>query len=101
MTGQVFRRDTFAEAVGSTFVVDSESSSLELVLDRLEDGPSTPGFEQYALHFLGPADPLLAQRSFRLNHEEMGSLDIFLVPIGQVGGRIEYQACFNHRVASE
>jgi hypothetical protein len=100
VSGPDFTRDGFAGAVGSTFVVEAGDSPLALVLDRIEDGPRAPGFEQYALYFLGPGDPLLEQRTLRLDHEVMGTMEIFVVPIGRVGERIEYQACFNHRVAS-
>jgi len=99
MSGQDFSRDAFADPVGSTFVVEAEDCPVYFVLDRIEDGPRLPGLEQYALYFRGPGDLLLEQQAFRLDHDVMGTMEIFVVPIGRVGGWIEYQACFNHRAA--
>lgn len=99
MSGQDFDRGRFAGAVGSTFVVDPEGTPVTMVLDRIADGPSQPGYEQYALTFRGPGDPVLAQQTFRIDHEGLGTMSIFLVPVGRVGDQIEYEACFNYRSA--
>lgn len=49
---------------------------------------------QFSLTFRGGPDPPLPQRIYRVEHDELGALDLFLVPIGpdDVGQR--YEAVF-------
>ena len=70
--------------------------SVQLVLAEVTD--NTPaGFpgEQFSLLFEGPADPALTQNIFALNHEVLGRLDLFLVPIGVSGASRLYEASFS------
>ncbi len=50
--------------------------------------------EQFSLHFRGPATPVLPQRIYRLDHPELGALEIFLVPIRRDAAGITYEAVF-------
>jgi hypothetical protein len=56
-----------------------------------------PGARQpFSLHFLGPASSqYLLQHRYRLEHLELGALDIFLVPLGSEEGRMRYEAIFS------
>jgi hypothetical protein len=54
------------------------------------EGPRAP----FSLVFLGPRDPVLPQRIYRLEHEELGTLDLFLVPIGRDDAGVRYEAVF-------
>jgi hypothetical protein len=88
--------DTFARFEGDRFRLtpdDSPAFELELIaVARGEHrGPSRP---QFSLVFRGGPDPPLPQRIYRLEHDELGALEIFLVPIGpdDVGQR--YEAVF-------
>jgi hypothetical protein len=47
------------------------------------------------LFFYGSADSNLGQGTFELEHESLGQLQIFLVPIGIDSRGIRYQAVFN------
>ena len=73
-----------------------EPIELELVLvtegrTGFRDGARQP----FALHFLGPeSSNYLLQHIYRLEHPEMGALDIFLVPRGLQAGRMRYEAIF-------
>jgi hypothetical protein len=76
-----------------------EPISLELV-SVVEAGPSSgPGLEArlpFSLHFLGPVSPqYLLQHIYRLEQEEMGEFDLFLVPLGPESGRMRYEAIFS------
>jgi hypothetical protein len=42
----------------------------------------------------GPAQPVLAQRIYRLHLPELGALDLFLVPVGLDPGGVLYEVCF-------
>jgi hypothetical protein len=73
-----------------------EPIGLELVL-AAEKGPgSYPGVRRpFSLQFLGPVSTrYLLQHMYRLEHPEMGVLDLFLVPLGPDAGRMRYEAIF-------
>jgi hypothetical protein len=92
---------TFAPLVETTFRldpgVDDDPIPLRLVsVSPLGRQPDAPRVEPFALEFAGPAEPQLEQRIYRLEHETLGSLDIFLVPIGfDFAGGLRYEAVFN------
>jgi hypothetical protein len=43
----------------------------------------------------GPAATGLGQGTFRMEHENMGVVDLFIVPVERYGEQIRYQAVFN------
>ena len=71
-----------------------EPIDLELV-SVTEAGPrSRPEARQpFSLHFLGPVSSrYLQQHIYSLEHRQMGTLDLFLVPLGPERGRMRYEA---------
>jgi hypothetical protein len=72
----------------------TEPIDLELVsvMDAVQ--PSRPGTRvPFSLHFLGPvASQYLVQHIYRLEHEQMGAFDLFIVPLGPETGRMRYEA---------
>jgi hypothetical protein len=60
------------------------------------NGERAPGMQRdpFRLAFLGPADPVLPQRTYRLEHAALGELDIFLVPVARDAGGTTYEAIF-------
>lgn len=73
-----------------------EPIALELV-NVTESGPkSRPDARRpFSLYFLGPVSPqYLVQRTYRLEHEQMGAFDLFIVPLGPETGRMRYEAIF-------
>lgn len=73
-----------------------EPFHLELVRVTETGQKSTPEVRQpFSLEFLGPVSPhYLLQHIYQLEHEEMGRLDVFLVPLGPEAGRMRYEAIF-------
>jgi hypothetical protein len=49
----------------------------------------------FSLLLKGPLDPLLDQAMYRLAHSELGSFDLFLVPIGPEDGHHFYNVVIN------
>jgi hypothetical protein len=89
----------FIPYLNQTFSVQlrgMEPIGLELVLvTESRKGFRPEGRQPFALHFLGPlSDKYLLQNMYRLEHPEMGALDIFLVPLGLQAGRMRYEAIF-------
>ena len=70
---------------------------LELVEVKgyLKNPGDQDGMERFSLIFKGPAKPLLSQRLYSLNHDGMGALDIFLVPIQPESDGARYEAVYN------
>ena len=91
--------EDFAPLVGETFSLDAgEAGSFELALTAAVPA-SNPGPEgtrhPFTLEFLGPAEPILPQHSYRLEHAVLGELEIFIVPVGRGQAGTAYEAVFN------
>jgi hypothetical protein len=50
--------------------------------------------EPFSLIFRGPRQPVLSQRIYNFDLGELGSFDIFIVPIGPDASGMRYQAIF-------
>jgi hypothetical protein len=89
-------KETFDPVKGGVFGLrhDGATITLELsaVLGTRLKGAATR--EQFSLHFRGPTTPLLPQQIYRLQHQDIGVLDIFLVPIGRDATGMIYEAVF-------
>jgi hypothetical protein len=74
-----------------------EPIELELVSVTELGAAHSPGSRHpFSLHFLGPASPqYLLQHIYRLEHDQMGTLDLFIVPLGPEQGRMRYEAIFS------
>ncbi len=84
--------DTFAAHLGEIFrlrVPAEQALDLELAeVTRLSErtaakaADGTPKREPFSLVFRGPADVIAPQRIYPIEHDAIGSLDMFLVPLG-------------------
>jgi len=54
------------------------------------------GLERFSLYFRGPAQPMLDQRAYPVNHEAMGPMHIFIVPLQPDHEGTQYEAVFNY-----
>jgi hypothetical protein len=52
--------------------------------------------ERYSLFFYGPADIMLKQGTFTLDHPEMGEIMLFMVPVGREERGFRYEVVFNY-----
>lgn len=89
----------FIPYVNQTFTIRQKGIKpigLELVLVTESRAGVPPGARQpFALYFLGPqSSHYLLQNTYRLEHPEMGVLNIFLVPRAVQAGRMRYEAIF-------
>jgi hypothetical protein len=91
---------TFAPHVGTAFTVTlDDGQTVALELKKVEDLPVFPGQprpDPFTLWFAGPAGVYLEQATYHLDHDELGGLDIFLIP-RQPGadGLSQFEAVFN------
>lgn len=90
----------FAGCLTQVFAVDIEGLDpipLELAhVGELATAPTPAGRRPFALLFLGPvSQEYLPQGTYRLQHPTLGSLELFIVPLGPQTGRMRYEAIFN------
>lgn len=93
------QNNDFVPCLNQTFTVridGLEPIGLELILATEKSNGFRPGVRRpFSLHFLGPvSSQYLFQNMYRLEHPELGVLDIFLVPLGPEEGRMRYEAIF-------
>ncbi len=89
----------FSPYLGQTFHVSFESQSLlsaELIeVTELSSGRGESDQRRsFSLVFRGPKTPVLRQRIYEIEHQEMGALGLFLVPIGPDEEGMRYEAVF-------
>lgn len=99
MTNELVFED-FKDRVGGQFTpCDGDVPAIELTLAEATLLP-----ERYArqgvrppffLIFHGAEPVILPQRLYRLRHDDMGEITVFLVPVGKDSRGVSYQALFN------
>jgi len=98
---EIFTIEMFEGHQNSKFQMhydDSQTAELELV--GVKDVGSSERQKQFALRFLGPMEAPILQGIYRLDHDTLGSLDLFLVPIARDNTGVTYEAIFNRVVES-
>ena len=87
MTADRLTGDDLRPHRGDAFAVEAgahHSSAPPMVLELAE--VSEGADEQVTLVFVGPAAPALEQGTYRLTHDTLGVLELFLVPLGAASG---------------
>jgi uncharacterized protein DUF6916 len=92
--------EDFADKVGDVFPISQQGvPAIPLILREAE--PLNPAMgprgirPPFSLVFLAKDPRVLPQRIYRMEHQELGELSIFLVPIGKDAAGVSYQAVFN------
>jgi hypothetical protein len=98
---ETFTVGTFCGHLGSTFrIYPGGSSPLEVELTSVTELGESPqrassGRRQpFSIVFRGPRDVLLPQRIYRMEHDQIGSFELFIVPIGPDDKGHRYEAIF-------
>jgi hypothetical protein len=89
---------TFAPRVGDRFTIagatnDGAPIALELE-SATQRGERPGGRDPFSLVFRGPPEPVLAQAIYALAHGELGTLEIFIVPVARSAETVSYEAVF-------
>jgi hypothetical protein len=100
---ETFTKDTFSPYINDTFRVFLGSiPPMDLVLISATEvgnsygrGAGTAERTPFSILFRGPMNPILPQQIYRMEHEQMGTFELFLVPMGPKQGGMEYEAIFN------
>jgi len=86
----------FARQLHTTFRVAFEGvPPVILELCEVNESASTPDWEQFSLVFRGPLDPAMGQGMCQMEHDALGTLALFIVPIGPDPRGMRYEAVFN------
>lgn len=95
--------EEFSKHVNTIFSVNLDGQdAVDLELVQVKGYMNRPGdaegMERFSVFFKGPAKPLLSQHTYSLSNEGMGTVDLFLVPIGldADSGGFRYEAVFNY-----
>lgn len=89
--------ERFAPAVGETFTVGGDGGpkvELLLVEATAQDAAPQAPRQPFSLLFHGPADPFLPQATYRFEHDSLGVIGIFIVPLGRDEHGATYEALF-------
>jgi len=85
----------FEPHVGDVFSIALNGSSLSMTLKAAKPlGTALREGGAFALSFAGPAAPLLQQSIYPLRHAALGTLDLFIVPVGREKNGVIYEAIF-------
>ncbi len=95
--------DLFQTHLGSSFYIHHESSSPLTVMLVEATSLRPPGEvrpvpkkrEPCSILFRGPLEPVLPQQIYQIQHESLGRMDLFLVPVGPDEEGMLYEAVFN------
>lgn len=82
--------EDFVDVVGSRFELPEPRGHATLQLELAEVTPvdqvPSAGFRKpFSVLFQGPIEPVLPQGTYRLDHDRLGPLDLFIVPVGPEG----------------
>ena len=93
------KEEVFAQHLNTKFYVPLEDRRIELELVKVAGDKSSmdkiEGVERFALYFLGPGDFYLPQSTYRMEHDALGQLDIFIVPVAKDDKGFRYEAIFS------
>jgi len=93
-------RGMFAEQLNTVFhaVLQPEDPRVPLELIEVGEQRPSPRVDNYSLLFRGPKEFCLLQSMYPLEHESLGPLDLFLVPVGDRPDGFRYEAIINRLV---
>ena len=90
----------FEAQLKTTFkVLPDAENEFEMTLVEVKTAISNKFQECFALLFKAPESATPEQGMFRLRHEKLGDLEIFLVPVKKNDDGLFYEAIFNKLLA--
>jgi hypothetical protein len=91
--------EDFSKHLNTKFkVYYSDDNVFEAELVEVFELKTNANLESFSLMFLLPVDFGFEQRVFKIEHPEIGTMELFIVPIRQVESKIRYEAIFNRLI---
>ena len=91
----------FQHALHTKFGVQLPEGRAEFMLAEIEVQDAPRGQERFSLILKGSESRFLPQGTYMLEHEQLGELPLFMVPIGKEQDTILYQIVFHRFVEEE
>jgi hypothetical protein len=86
----------FAQQLNTKFQIQVDADKrIDLTMVELSELKLSPRQEQFAIVFRGPLEVFLGQGMRDFEHEQMGKLPLFIVPISKDDEGVYYEAVFN------
>jgi hypothetical protein len=91
--------EAFARHLHEEFSVQvDEETAFAMELVKAAEWGAAPAVEggrlPFTITFRGPGHVILPQRIYRMTHPEMGTFELFVVPISQDTDGVRYEAVF-------
>jgi hypothetical protein len=83
----------FRPWIGSRFQLGADALAAELV--EVNERQASSSRVPFSIVVRGPGAPVLPQGIHRLAHDQLGVLELFLVPLGPDDAGMRYEAVFN------
>ncbi len=94
-------KQEFAENVDSNFHAHLEGgNNFDFLLTQIDEIVSNEVQENFTLLFQAPAIAPPSQGIYRLEHDVLGAMELFLVPVSRDADGLYYEAVFNLLVKS-
>lgn len=85
----------FEKLDGQTFILTSVEPPLMLrLIEVLRKGKGERMGGAFSLLWQSDSEAVLPQGSYRMANDELGEIEIFIVPVGQASEGIHYEAVF-------
>lgn len=95
-------KDEFSGQVGSVFRARSaDGAETDLKLVDLEELVANEVQENFTLLFVAAGDTPPVQGMYRMSHEQLGGMEIFIVPVKKDDKGVYFEAVFNNLVAAK
>lgn len=90
-------RESLSAQLNTKFRLSPEpEKTVELELVEVEAHGDVAGqTERFSALFRGPLDYFFPQSTYRMEHEQLGDFELFIVPIRKDGAGFYYEATFN------
>ena len=101
IVGELPTRGEFSQQINSVFRTRlGDGSDIDLRLVQFDEHAVNATQENYSLLFQAPADMPPVQSIYRLDHEALGEMDLFLVPVKKDDSGLYYEAVFNQLIGA-
>jgi hypothetical protein len=91
-----FNAKIFSEQLRTKFKLNgSFAPPIVFELEEIKEGDPSPKIELFSLFFRGPAAPQLPQQIYCLEHDKLGSFEIFLTAVASDAAGILYESVFH------
>ena len=86
----------FSEHLRTKFKLHGDfNPPIVMELEDVKEGNNTPKIELFSIFFRGPAAPHLPQSIYVLEHDMLGTFEIFLTAVGTDQTGILYESVFH------